>query len=78
MQTVMRNEANKSFDKSRKKTAKRNSYNILVIDYLHEKYGLTKTYIRQCLDGTRTTVMAETIKKDYKDSVTRVERALNR
>lgn len=73
----MINKANKTSDKSMKKSATRNSYNTLVIDHLHKKYGLSKMYIRQCLDGTRTTTTAETIKKDYRDSVNRVEKALN-
>jgi len=49
-----------------KTNKKRNSYNSLVIDHLQKKYGFSKAYIRQCLDGTRQALVADALKKDYK------------
>lgn len=77
----MRNETNNTVDKSREKIIKRNSYNTLVVEKLHKKYGLSKTYIRSCInpDSTKATkgIMPDTIRKEYKALVSAVENALS-
>lgn len=60
-----------------KSTKKRNTYNALVIEQLSKKYGFSKAYIRQCLDGSRTALVADNLKKDYKALDLRVTKALN-
>ncbi len=61
-------------DKSKQK---RNNYNTSVIDKLEKTYGYSKTYIRWCIDGTRTGIMPDVIKKEYKSLCAKVEAALN-
>lgn len=60
-----------------KSNKKRNTYNTLVIEQLGKKYGFSKAYIRQCLDGTRQALVADTIKKEYKKLDAKVAQALN-
>lgn len=48
-----------------KSSKKRNSYNPVVIDHLVAKFGFSKTYIRQSIDGTKKGITCETIKKEY-------------
>lgn len=60
-----------------KTNKKRNSYNPLVIDQLVKVYGFSKSYIRQCLDGSRQALIADTLKKEYKNLENRVNEALN-
>lgn len=60
--TVINKETNKAMDKSNKK---RNSYNTTVVDHLVAKYGFSKTYIRQSIDGTKKGITCDTIRKDY-------------
>lgn len=71
---VMKNETNKAVRKSNQKY---NSYNPTVMDHLADKWGITKTYIRQCLNGTRNSTTADRIKKEYRETLKRVEKALN-
>lgn len=60
-----------------KSNQKRNSYNTMVITQLSKQHGLTKRFIRQCLSGDRVSLTAETICKEYKYLVKKVEAALN-
>lgn len=71
--TVIKNETNKAMSKGMKK---RNSYNPVVVDHLVAKYGYTKTYIRQSIDGTKKGVMCEEIKKEYHKQVAAIEALL--
>jgi hypothetical protein len=41
-------------------------FNPLVIDKLHEKYGVTKHFIRMSLNGDRQSQTSDRIKADYK------------
>lgn len=60
-----------------KSNQKRNSYNTTVVNQLSTKHGLTKRFIRQCLSGDRVSLTADTICREYKDLVKKVEAALN-
>ena len=60
-----------------KSNQKRNSYNTLVVEQLSSKHGFTKRFIRQCLSGERVSLTADTICRDYKDLVKKVNTALN-
>ncbi|AOW09484.1 hypothetical protein [Flavobacterium gilvum] len=53
-------------DKSNKK---RSNYNEEALDAIKKKYGYSLDYIRKCLRGDRTGLMADAIIKDYNDSV---------
>ena len=55
---------------------KRNSYNPIVIDHLVVKYGVSKTYIRQSIDGTKKGLTCDTIRKDYLKQEKAVKAAL--
>ncbi len=59
-----------------KNNKKRNSYNPVVIDHLVKKYGFSKSYIRQCIDGTKKGISCDTIKKDYYAQVAAVQSVL--
>ena len=41
-------------------------FNPLVVEKLSVKFGLSKTYIRQCLNKTRNSETADTVSKEYK------------
>ena len=43
---------------------KRNSYNPVILDHLVEKYGFSKVYIRQSIDGTKKGTGAITGQKE--------------
>lgn len=58
-------------------TQKRNSYNTLVVKKLSKKHGFTEYYIRQCLRGDRNSLTSDTIRKQYKELVKKVEETLN-
>lgn len=55
---------------------KRNIYNTVVIDHLVKKYGFSKTYIRQSIDGTKKGITCDTIKKEYYKQDASVKAAL--
>ncbi|MBD1420805.1 hypothetical protein [Sphingobacterium chuzhouense] len=59
-----------------KNTKKRASYNTLVIERLHEKYGYSKNYIRECINGTRKAEVADILKREYTELEERVKIAL--
>lgn len=52
-----------------KSSKKRTNYNEEVLEVLKKKYGYSIDYIRKCLRGDRTGIMADAIKKDYNDSI---------
>lgn len=66
--------ANKAMSKSNQKP---NRYNPVVVQQLSVKHGFTKIFIRQCLKGDRNSLTADTIRKEYRDLVRKVEDALN-
>lgn len=51
---------NKETKKNQKYT-----YDQRILVALNEKYGLTITYIRQCLSGNNSSITADKIKADY-------------
>ena len=51
-------------------------YNPVVVQELADKHGFTKMFIRQCIRGDRTSITAETIAKEYKLLVAKVNDAL--
>lgn len=51
-------------------------YNQSVIWRLSEKFGLTKMYIRQCLRGDRDCETADTLKREYKEMVQKIEEVI--
>lgn len=44
---------------------KSNKYNVLVVNRLSEKYGITGYYVRQCLRGDRKNLTADQLRKEY-------------
>lgn len=58
-------------DKCKRK--KQNSYNPVAVKALSEKYSLTPYYIRQCLRGDRKSLTSDTIYKEYKKLVSKIE-----
>ncbi|MPT34488.1 MAG: hypothetical protein E2604_05225 [Flavobacterium sp.] len=46
---------------------KKYTYSPEIISALVEKHSLTAQYIRQCLSGTRNSITADKIRKDYQD-----------
>jgi len=49
-------------------------YNQVAINKLREKYALSAVFIRQCLNGTRQSITADTIKKEYKELVDKIDK----
>ncbi|MBI1838253.1 MAG: hypothetical protein HYR91_13410 [Flavobacteriia bacterium] len=47
-------------------------YNTIAVERLSVKHGFTKRFIRQCISGDRTSQTADTIKKDYKELVSKI------
>ncbi|RQO66869.1 hypothetical protein DBR40_21695 [Pedobacter sp. KBW01] len=60
-----------------KNSQNRNTYNTVVISELSSRHGFTKIFIRQCLKGDRNSLSADTIRREYKQLVKKVESALN-
>lgn len=58
-----------------KMTNQSRKYNLIAVDRLQIKYGVTKHFIRKCLRGDRTSETALTIKKEYHQLVVRIEEA---
>lgn len=52
---------------------KQNSYNPVAIKALSDKYDLTKYYIRACIRGDRNSLTADTIRKEYKTLVKKID-----
>lgn len=61
-------------DKNKIKT--NNSYNILAIKAISEKFKISKQYLRQCIRGDRNSVSADIIKKEYFDLVKKIDKLL--
>ncbi|MCA5006532.1 hypothetical protein [Sphingobacterium bovistauri] len=70
---VINKETNKAMSKCNKK---RNAYNPVVIAHLVKKYGFSKVYIRQSIDGTKKGITCDTIRKDYHAQLKAVTAAL--
>ena len=51
-------------------------YNQIALRGLSEKYGFSKRYLRQILSGERKANISETITKEYKEFVSRIEEAI--
>jgi hypothetical protein len=49
------------------KKNKKYTYDQRILEALVVKYGLTATYIRQCLSGNNTSLTSDKIKADYKE-----------
>lgn len=54
-------------DKTKPKKLKKFTYDQRIIEAIEAKYGVTKNYIRRCLNGTVNSLTADRIKADYKD-----------
>lgn len=52
-------------------------YNALVLDKLEEKFGLSRYYIKQCINGRRNCVTGDNIRKEYHRLCAQVKEALN-
>ena len=51
-------------------------YNNLALGEVAIRYGVTKTYVRQCVNGIRTGITCDTLKKEYHANVAKIETAL--
>mgnify|MGYP006946113469 FL=1 len=58
-------------------TKKNNTYNVLAVNAISEKRGVSKQYIRQCLKGDRNSISADIIRKEYSTIVRKIESLLN-
>ncbi|MDM1048027.1 hypothetical protein [Sphingobacterium hotanense] len=56
---------------------KKQKYNQEVILYLAKKYGVSTRYVRASLAPTNKAPFADTIKKDYRDKVSEVNKVLS-
>lgn len=74
-QPVVNFVTNSAMDKNSKK---RNRYNGVVMTHLSERYGFSKNYIRECLNGTRKLAIADVLKKEYTAALHQIEKALKK
>jgi hypothetical protein len=51
-------------------------YNQSVLEGMSKKFGLTKMYIRQILRGDRQATISDTIKKEYREMLSKIEEAI--
>jgi hypothetical protein len=51
-------------------------YNPTVLEGLSKKFGLTKMYLRQILRGDRQATISDTIKKEYREMLSKIEEAI--
>lgn len=51
-------------------------YNLNAIAGLAVKYGFSKRYVRECVSGRRKCITSDTITKDYKEMVKKIEEAV--
>ncbi|WP_294963438.1 hypothetical protein [uncultured Flavobacterium sp.] len=54
---------------SKNTTKNYNSYDAVALQALHIKYGVSKFYIRQSINGKVAGITPDTIRKDYKAMV---------
>ncbi|OCB75547.1 hypothetical protein B0A79_23835 [Flavobacterium piscis] len=54
---------------SKNTTKNYNSYDAVALEALYVKYGLSKFYIRQSINGKVVGITPDAIKKDYKSMV---------
>ena len=59
-----------------KSNKKRTYYNEEALEAIKKKYGYSTDYIRKCLRGDRTGLMADAIIKDYNESVAACKSAI--
>lgn len=57
---------------------KNNSYNVIAVNAISEKRGISKQYVRQCLRGDRNSISADIIKKEYFEIVRKIEIVLSK
>ena len=62
---------------SKNSTKKNNTYNVVAVNAISEKRGVSKQYIRQCLKGDRNSISADIIRKEYSTIVRKIESLLN-
>lgn len=59
-------------------TKKNNTYNVLAVNAISEKKGISKQYVRQCIKGDRNSISADIIKKEYYEIVRKIESLLTK
>jgi hypothetical protein len=59
-------------------TKKNNTYNVVAVNAISEKRGISKQYVRQCIKGDRNSISADIIKKEYRDMVRMIELLLKK
>lgn len=60
-----------------KSTKNPRKFNPIVVEKLTEKFGLSKYYIRQCLNKQRNNETADTICKEYRRYEIQIHNVLN-
>jgi hypothetical protein len=61
-----------------KQNLKRYTYDQAIIEAIVSKYGVTKQYIRTCLNGKNNSITADKIKSDYKMIQKEVDQTLQK
>lgn len=61
-----------------KATTKNKKVNLLVIEELRVRLGLSAYYIKQCVEGRRDGLTPDTIRKQYRELEQRIEAALEK
>lgn len=59
-------------------TKKNNTYNVIAVNAVSEKWKISKQYVRQCLRGDRNSISADNIKKEYHDIVREIDKLLSK
>ncbi len=59
-------------------TKKNKTYNLLAVNAISEKKGISKQYVRQCIKGDRNSISADIIKKEYYEIVRKIESLLTK
>ena len=59
-------------------TKKNNTYNVIAVNAISEKRGISKQYIRQCIKGDRNSISADIIRKEYYTIVRKIESLLDK
>ncbi len=59
-------------------TKKNNTYNVIAVNAVSEKWKISKQYVRLCLRGDRNSISADNIKKDYLDLVREIDKLLSK
>lgn len=61
-----------------KSNKKRTYYNEEALEAIEKKYGYSIDYIRKCIRGDRTGLMADAIKKDYDEFIAACKAAIEK